>query len=108
MLKSAFCNFSHVSTVTIKREPTQNTPIVFDYLWLYWILKQQGIPRDMITLIIGNQNNKKFAFEGSSMRVVAFLLSTPFSMINHLDVQIYYNWLKHKIMNKELIRKNKF
>jgi hypothetical protein len=45
------------------RDPDHASGIVFDYLWLYWVLQVSTkikLPKDIIGLIIGNQKQRRF------------------------------------------------
>jgi hypothetical protein len=38
--------------------PDESTPEVYDYLWIYTVLRRY-LPKDIICLIIGERNNRK-------------------------------------------------
>jgi hypothetical protein len=44
------------------RDPSPYTPLLFDYFWLYWILKHFKIPKDIVYEIIGKLPYRNFCF----------------------------------------------
>jgi hypothetical protein len=71
------------------RCPGDSTPNVFDYLWLYWILKQLPLPKDIIHEIIGCYPNRNLIFYGGSYKTPAV-----HSNFFKSDISCYHKWLK--------------
>jgi hypothetical protein len=40
-------------------DPDDSTPEIFNYLWLYWVLKHH-LPKDVVGEIIGKNGHRKF------------------------------------------------
>jgi hypothetical protein len=70
------------------RDPNHETPYVFDYLWLFWILRH-FLPKDLIVEIIGNNKNRKFSYYFNIHRFKHVELTFD---NNHLFS--YQNWYK--------------
>jgi hypothetical protein len=72
------------------RDPNTKTPYVFDYLWLYWVMRHH-FPKDIVALIIGTTQDLKF---GVIYYPYQFFL-LPFRIkIYPDDVEKYYIWLQ--------------
>lgn len=77
-------------------DPNKITPKVYDYLWLYWILKQHGLTKDLIYLIIGT--NKKLLLKFSdpyytiSSRPIVIDCSDTNISISKFNIEYYFLW----------------
>jgi hypothetical protein len=78
------------------RDPGVKTPVVFDYLWLYWVMKH-FFPKDIIYEIIGT--HKKRTFYASGMHGFSFDIIFPKDRAGYYfssgDIGYYWNWKRH-------------
>jgi hypothetical protein len=71
------------------RDPLVSTPVLFNYFWIYWILKQQTLPKDIIYLIIGKSPCSKFYFSVVTGRFYEYSRNFEFCKLNY---EIYKKW----------------
>jgi hypothetical protein len=73
------------------RDPSATTPFVFNYLWLFWFIKQifPLLPKDLIYEIIGTHKNRYFCFPERT-----FELFPLWKKLQQCDIDSYYLWLK--------------
>jgi hypothetical protein len=76
-------------------DPNIATPKVYDYLWLYWILKQRGLIKDIIHLIIGSNKKLLLKFGGLNLskRVIIVMdCSKENASLSEFNIEYYFLW----------------
>jgi hypothetical protein len=73
------------------RDPDIHTPRVFDYLWLYWILKHY-FPKDITKYIIGDTYPFKFFLSTQGIFIDNSNTIELFNGKENRFVRIYYYW----------------
>jgi hypothetical protein len=74
-----------------KRDPNAFSPLLYDFLWLYWILKQNNIPRDVIYLIIGNNEKRTIGYDAKYKGFYS-IENDYMAELNKEDIKDYYKW----------------
>jgi hypothetical protein len=75
------------------RNPCCSTPEVFDYLWLYWVLRR-FLPKDIVPLIIGNKDERKVVYNTLNNYFISSENAIIYDAFKRYDIRYFQSYIK--------------